>query len=277
MPWIIIVAPFFIVALVGTLAFLGCELDTEGIPAPELYRDDVFNNPHVVSYWRLDEEGGTTAADSKDGNAGTYEGGVTLGVPGLLQNDADTAVQFDGVSGYVSVPNADALNPAQFTVEAIATIAGGDGTFRVVVSSNAVGGGSSRFGYTLYVSDQNRWEALVGDGSSWNPVSVGQPGAVEVGGGPRRGPYHLAMTYDGMKLTVYVNPVDQNDPDQVASQAFGYQPNTTDELRIGAGALEPPTLFFNGVIDEVAVYNAPLDFNTVKRHFAIQMTGLAPP
>jgi Concanavalin A-like lectin/glucanases superfamily len=269
----IVAAPFFIVALVGTLAFLGCTNDFDALGAGEPYGDNVFNNPNVVSYWRLDEEGGTTAADSKDGNAGTYEGGVTLGVTGLLQNDPDTAVQFDGVSAYVSVPNADALNPAQFTVEAIATITGGDGTVRVVVSSNAVDGGSSRFGYTLYVSNQNQWEALVGDGSSWNPVSVGQPGAVEVGSGPPRGPYYLAMTYNGTHLTLYVNPVDQNDPDQVVSQAFGYQPNTTDDLRIGAGTGEPPTFFFNGVIDEVAVYNAPLDFNTLQTHFATMAAG----
>ena len=271
MSWLIIAAPLLIVALVGTVAFLGCSLDESGIgPAP--YEDRVFNDPHVVSYWRLGEAAGaTTAADSKDGNAGTYQGGVTLGVPGLLHNNPDTAVQFDGSSGYVSVPHVDALNPAQFTVEAIVTIAGGDGTFRVVVSSNSVGGGSSRFGYTLYVSNQNRWEALVGDGSAWQIVQVGQPDAVKVGGEPPRGPYYLAMTYDGTSLTLYVNPVDPTDSDQVASQAFGYQPNTTDELRIGAGALAPPTLFFNGVIDEVAVYNAALDFNTVQNRFAVAM------
>jgi hypothetical protein len=285
MNWIIIVAPLLIVVLVGALAFVGCGLDTTGTLAPELYHDDVFNNPNTVSYWRLDEApGATTAADSKDGNAGTYHGGVTLGVTGLVHLAyPNLAAQFDGSSGYVSVPHAAALNSPKFTVEAIVTIVGGDGTYRAIASSRDVqgplDGTGNYFGYALYVSDQNRWEAWLHFGTSGQTiVQVGAPDAVKVGGGPPRGPYYVAMTYDGATLTLYVNPIDQADPDQVKSAGSAYQPNTNNqrELRIGAGASEQaPMFFFNGVIDEVAVYKDALDFNTAQRHFAIAMTNIA--
>jgi hypothetical protein len=276
--WALIAAPLLIAGVVLTLAFVGCQFEPGVFAAPGPYQDEVTNNPNIVSYWRLGEaQGATTAADSKDGNAGTYHGGVTLGINGLLHNNPDAAAQFDGSSGYVSVPHAPALNPGKFTLEALVTIAGGDGTYRAIASSRDVqgplDGTGNYFGYTLYVSDQNRWEGWVHFGTSGQTiVQVGVADAVKVDGGPPRGPYYVAMTYDGASVALYVNPVDETDSDQVMSAASAYQPNTQRELRIGAGASEqPPTFFFNGVIDEVAVYEDALDFNTLQTHFAIMM------
>jgi hypothetical protein len=274
--WIILAAPLLIAAVVLALGFVGCGLNTTGMMVPGLYRDEVFNNANIVSYWRLNETTGTTAADSKDGNAGTYKGGFTLGAAGLLQGDSDTAVKFDGSSGYVSVPHKATLNPAKFTVEAVVTVTGGDGTYRAVASSRDIDAGSN-FGYILYVSDKNQWEAWVGDGSNtWVTLPLGKVDAVKLDGNPSRGPFYVAMTYDGTNLKLHVNPIDQNDPDQVVTKATGYKPNAKNELRIGAGANEAvPTYFFPGVIDEVALYKDALDFATLKKHLAIQMTGLS--
>jgi hypothetical protein len=279
MTWVVLAAPLLIAAIVMALGFVGCSFDAPpGIGEPDLYRDEVFNNANIVSYWRLNETTGPTAADSKDGNAGAYNGGVTLGAAGLLQSDSDTAATFDGASGYVSVPHNDAsLNPAKFTVEAVVSIAGGDGTYRAVVSSRDIDASPGNFGYILYVSDRNQWEAWLGDGSNtWITLPLGAVDAVKVGGGSSRGPYYVAMTYDGANLKLYVNPVDETDADQVVTRGAGYQPNSRNELRIGAGANEAAaTYFFPGVIDEVAVYSDALDFATVQRHFTIQMTGVA--
>src|SRR2546426_1498950 len=44
------------------------------------------DNP--VSYWRLDEASGTTAADQQGSNAGTITGGVTLNQPGVIPGNA---------------------------------------------------------------------------------------------------------------------------------------------------------------------------------------------
>ena len=71
-----------------------------------------------AGYWRLDETSGTTAADTIGGNAGTYSGGVTLGIPGAVAGD--TAASFDG-TGQVTVPDSASLHTGdtfteQFTV-----------------------------------------------------------------------------------------------------------------------------------------------------------------
>jgi Malectin domain/Concanavalin A-like lectin/glucanases superfamily len=220
---------------------------------------------------------GPAAVDSTGKNpGGMYKGGVTLGVRGLLW-ELDAAAQFDGHSGYVSVPHDTSLNPPKLTVEALVTIAGGDGTLRAIVSSRDVDAGN-QFGYSLYVSDENRWEAWIGDGTSTGlRVQVGKVDAVKVGAGQPLGPYYVAMTYDGNKVVLCVNMVDINDPDQVAQRtvSLNLQPNMKNELRIGAGANEQqtPQYFFNGVIDEVAIYEDALTFDTLLSHFAVAATG----
>src|SRR5205085_8928701 len=76
--------------------------------------------------WRLDETSGITAADaSGHGRAGQYQGGVTLGVPGLLVNDADTAVRLARLSApYIWTPGGYApfVNGGRVTIEGIAAV-----------------------------------------------------------------------------------------------------------------------------------------------------------
>jgi len=61
---------------------------------------------------------------------------------------------------------------------------------------------------------------------------------------------HLGMTYDGSEKRFYVNGM------QVAAGDVAFSPNNQYPLRIGAGATEGPGGFwFNGLVDEVAVYD----------------------
>jgi hypothetical protein len=60
-----------------------------------------------LAYWQLDETNGTTAFDYVGGFDGTYNGNVTLGVPGAIAGSTNTAVYFDGTnssSAYVGTP-----------------------------------------------------------------------------------------------------------------------------------------------------------------------------
>ena len=269
--WILFAAPLITASLVLVLGFVGCGLNTMGTgvgTTPETYEDDVKSNPNIISYWRLGEREGTTAEDSADGNDGTYTGGVTLGQPGLLKGDADTAAQFDGTSGYVAVPHNANVNPPAFTVEALVDVTGGDGTFRAVVSSRDLGAAAEPFGYILYAApgapgEPDTWQAWVGTGQgvTWTML---------IGPAVTPGTHYVAMTYDKTTLKLYVDPAD----DSPASVDVAYAPNPKNELRIGAGANEAtPVYFLPGVIDEVAIYDAPLDFETIKAHATLASNG----
>jgi hypothetical protein len=266
--WVLLAAPLILASSVLVFAFVGCSLDSEGLgpgepPASEQYSTDVTTK--AISYWRLGEPPlETTAADSKGSNPGTYVGGVTLGVPGLVVGGPDTAAHFDGSTGYVSVPHNDnSLNPPSFTVEALVNVEG-DGQYGAVVSSRDISTTGEVFGYVLYASDQNRWEAWVGDGGL-------PPWQILTGPDVTPGVHYLAMTYDKTTLKLYLDPF----ADEPLSADVPYQPNTVRELRIGAGAneLTDPQWFFNGVIDEVAVYDFALDFATLHEHFSLALPG----
>lgn len=269
--WILFTAPLIIASLVLLLGFVGCGLNSEGLGVGTIpsYEETIGNHPNLISFWRLGERSGTTATDSADGNNGEYTGGVTLAQPGLVKDNDDTAAQFDGTSGYVAVPHNDNLNPPAFTVEALVNIPAGDGEFHAVVSSRDLGPAGEPFGYILYAGaspvagDPDVWQAWVGTGT-------GVAWTVLAGPALTPGTHYLAMTYDKTTLKLYVDPTD----DTPAMSDTTYVPNTTTELRIGAGANEiAPLYFWSGVIDEVAIYDAALDFPTIREHAQLALTG----
>ena len=84
---------------------------------PPSYRASVLAD-HPVAYWRLDEETGTVMVDtSGNGNDGAYAGAVTLGQPGALASDGDTAVGFGPAGGAASVASTPSLQVNPVTIE----------------------------------------------------------------------------------------------------------------------------------------------------------------
>jgi len=64
-----------------------------------------------LTYLRLGERSGVTATDSSGrGHPGTYVNNPTLGVPGLLTDDPDPSVTFNGSSQYARIPGAPWMN-----------------------------------------------------------------------------------------------------------------------------------------------------------------------
>src|SRR5438105_15570310 len=83
------------------------------------YSNAIPTTAGLVSYWRLGEASGTSACDSWGSNAGTYQGGYTLGRLGAPAGDPNTAVALNGSTGLVSVPHSSSIDVGHtFTVEA---------------------------------------------------------------------------------------------------------------------------------------------------------------
>src|SRR6266540_4057262 len=110
---------------------------TPGCSTPtSRYGSLVAGTGGVVSYWRLGQASGTTACDSKGSNAGTYQGGFTLGQPGALVGDPDMAVRLNGSTGYVYVPHSASLDVGDsFTIEAWVKRGSVGGTANQIVAS----------------------------------------------------------------------------------------------------------------------------------------------
>jgi PKD repeat protein len=209
-----------------------------------------------VSHWRLGEASGSVAADQMGRNPGTYKAGTTLGAPGALPADPDTAVALNGSTGYISVPNASTLNPTDnFSVEAWAKPVALSGVTQAVVHKGG-STGNSVWQYRIGLTSGNKWRATVYVGT--NAITVTDPGTPTVTAWT-----HLVMTVSQGRLVLYVNGRS------VATASFTGAVNTNAGIlaigRTGAASSD----YFRGSIDEAAVYPVALTGAQVANHYAV--------
>ena len=206
-----------------------------------------------VAFWRLGDAPGTpTAADqTANGNTGTFAGGATLGQPGGLPGDPDTAVRFDGVDDSISVPDSNSLDATtgvtveawvKRTKKAVQVIVGkpGNGTLKLQ-------------NYALWLTNANNARAHFGSGTA--VVTVVGSTVVNTEW------HHLVATYDNATARVYVDGVLDGTKTSTVRMAANTQP-----LSVGREAATAAS-FFGGTLDEVAVYNKVLTPAEIQAHF----------
>ncbi len=201
-----------------------------------------------VSYWRLGESSGTTAADEVAANTGTYRNGVALGATSLLASDsANRAAAFDGVDDLVAVPSSTGLSPtAAVTVEAWVrpTAKPVAGSFASVASKAEA--------YSLQFNGPQLEFTTIG-GATRRRVQA--PASAVVAGQT----YHVVGTYDGFTQRLYVNGV------QVASAGFSGAMNANTRPVV-LGSWDTTSEFLKGTIDDVAVYAKALTPAQIANH-----------
>jgi len=212
-----------------------------------------------VSYWRLGELSGTTAADSRDGNSGTITGGVTLGGAGALPADTNKAMAFNGIDGYVSVASSANLN---ITGDLSLELWAKPGVLGVTMEVAQKGGtgGSATWQYRLRLSASKHWQGNVFSGST--TYTVTDPGTPSTSRWD-----HLVLTRSGSTLTLYVNGVSVD-----TTTASGALNTSSGILAIGRRGADA-TDYFQGAIDEVAVYNTGLSPARVLAHYTAANTA----
>ncbi|HWM10432.1 MAG TPA: LamG-like jellyroll fold domain-containing protein, partial [Solirubrobacteraceae bacterium] len=193
------------------------------------------HNTGLVASFGFDEPSGATATDTLSDHDGTIAGAARV-----AGGRYGAALSFDGVDDWVSVPHAAALNlSAGMTLEAWVRPTA-LGSWRSVVMKEQ----ASALPYALHAST----------GEGVPAASVFTSSALTATGPPPLGLAtwtHLAMTWDGSVLRLYV------DGAEVATQpAPGALLTSTGQLRIGGNSLRGE--FFSGLIDEVRVYDRAL-------------------
>jgi len=225
-------------------------------PATSSYGQTVEDDG-PVSWWRLGERSGPTAADQEGANPGGYGGAVTLGSPSLLATDGgNAAAAFDG--GSVAVPDSASLRLSdKLTLEAWIkpTSLPAAGQFASILTKAE--------SYSLQL-DGPQLELAIIQGGVRRRLEA--PAGTVVAGGV----HHVVGTYDGAVQRLYVNG------HEVASQALtGAASTTANPLHVGAWNASQE--HFHGVIDEPAVYAKVLGAARVAAHYAAGVARLTAP
>jgi hypothetical protein len=197
--------------------------------------------PGLVAAWGFDEGAGTNANDAT-GNGHT---GVISNAEWRPAGRFGGALLFNGVDSWVTVVDAADLRLANgMTVEAWVLPTHIDG-FETVVLKERPGGLS----YALYA---NNAESGPGVPTGWVQTQAGYDlGASGTSIVPLNNWTHLATTYDGQAVRLYVNGVLVRTVD-----VLGDMETSATPLRIGGNAVWGE--YFSGLIDEVRVYNRAL-------------------
>jgi hypothetical protein len=221
---------------------------TQAPPAATTYSQEVTADT-PVSWWRLGEASGTTAADARNANPGTFVNGPTLGAASLLGSDsANKAVSFDGVNDHVLVPSSTSLrlgSPLSLEAWIKPTSIPATGSFASVLTkadSYSLQFNGPRLEFTVMQSGaRKRLQAAAG------AVVAGTK-------------YHVVGTYDGTTQRLYLNGA------QVASVALT-GPATANGNSLYIASWNGGSEFAQGTIDEVAIYPTALSAARVLAHY----------
>jgi len=201
----------------------------------------------LVGYWKFDEGSGTTASDSSGyGNTGTLSTGAST--PGWTTGKVGGALSFDGVDDYVEVPDSPSIRnwPDGITVEIWAKSNTENwNSYGMLVSK--------RDSFILYpVTDTKAlyWYII---GTAWWSVAYVIPEDI-------RNWHHYVGTYSADRyLRLYM------DGELVASPMGPYGAIADDEGIMAIGRDDGFTdRNFNGLIDEVRMYNRALSGAEIK-------------
>jgi RHS repeat-associated protein len=223
-----------------------------------------------VSHWKLDDGSGTTATDACGHHDGTLVGVPTWEETGWQSE----ALQFDGVNDYVAVLYDADINPINFSVSLWAKVEGGQGNWRTPICSRAVDdglGGYDRTGYNLYAGTDNKWQFWTGASSAFD-IQTGPDISLNTW-------THLTATFEATSgpdgngcyigtKTFYINGEEVDSDTSASYKPMSSDPAIREDLTIGLLISQETSYFpFNGVIDEVWIYDRAMDAEEVEQFY----------
>jgi hypothetical protein len=233
------------------------------------YTELVQSEAGLVAYYRFSEPSGTIANDSKGINTGTHVGGALSGQPALVPQAQDFSAFYDGVSDGTTIPSSASLEiTGALSLEAWINPQAWPAAYNTILAKYL--GGSSQ-GYDLYSNNDGSIHFFIrGGAANTEIVTLGSLISTNVVA-------HVVATYKDSTDTakIYINAISGETSSSVTN---ALDANASAELVIGArastGAGNPDGLFFQGWIDELAIYNVELTAGQVLNHY---LTGTTAP
>lgn len=208
--------------------------------------------PGPFGYWPLDEQNGTTTSD-KSGNGNT---GTLTASPSWASGKFGSAIRLNGSTQYVNMGDVSAFDFADgtnLTMEAWVYRSSVSTDQTIVSKKNCAN--NTCAGYEIY-----QWSSgnggntclYVGDGTDQIDVCTADNSTVTLNTW-----YHIAAVFDESSLsqsTLYINGVNSKYSPYDAG-TIGNVNSLSSANSLIIGAQSGPTMPFNGIVDDVKIYN----------------------
>lgn len=223
------------------------------------------------NYWRLGDPSGTAGVDLAGKDDLLFRPGVTLGAPGAIGGETDTAATFNGTLDGIAVDRTLDFRPQVFSQEAwfkTGSITGGQifgyGNTQTTVSTD--------FDRVLYMSNLGRLFFGV------RPNGVTRQTVSSVASYNDNQWHHVVATLGSNGMQLFVDGVLVGSRTDVTSawQFDGFWRIGGDNL--GSWTNRPTNRYFNGQLDDVAIYPSVLPLSRIQAHYVASGRNVnAPP
>ncbi len=226
---------------------IATDMNMGALPAPTPPGEVPPPGIGLVAAYSFNEGSGTAITDvSGNGRNGTLRGAV------FAAGKSGTALRFDGVDDWVTVPDGVTGSPLDLTtgmtLSAWVHPLAFTGWETILMKER----GAGAMAYALYAQDGGTSRGGVDAPAGTIRAGAGDQAVRGITALPRQAWTHVATTYDGAIQQLYVNGI------LVASRAqTGSIAASNGALRIGGNSSWADE-FFNGLIDDVRVYNRAL-------------------
>lgn len=219
----------------------------------QAYRQAVMADSPTRLYLLNDPAGNAGVAEATgSGSSGTAVGGVTLGVTGIISNDADTAASLNGTTGTIIIPVSGLPNSnANWTLEAVIKLSS---TLAAQANILTIGtfGTNKGCGY-IALNSSRGLIAGASTGTDTTPSTALATGTV----------HHVAAAYNGATILCYL------DGALVNSIAVSSMAVTTVPANLGSST--GSANWFPGVVQAAAIFSANLSAARLATHAAIAL------
>jgi len=203
----------------------------------------------LIAHWKLDEQTGTSIADSAGTNTGTWAGTGGQGITSVPAPNG-TGLLFDGSGDAITVPDSASLDVTAVTISTWVNIdVGHVGSCYLVAKMQTLG---SQEAYRVLIESDGRIAFMVSDDGA-PKTAEDSVGVLSYGVW-----HHVAATYSLGTYIIYVNGV------AVPSDGNGA---STGTINVGTGRFDigarpagtgVESVFFDGSIDDVRIYDTAL-------------------
>ncbi len=244
-----ILSAFIIVSMAGVS-------DRAKIARGKVFLNSIDNSLLLakVSQWKLDEVNAGQTPDSWGANDGTATGTI-LQESGCISGKC---LNFNGSSDFISCGAGNSLNITEsITISVWIKPMGSSGQEGIIGTPNF----SSAYGLYIRHSPGADIGFQFNNGSTRYYLMAGNLNYGDWN--------YIASSWDGSNMKIYINNVKYSSGQGSTAQARNFQ-----EFRMGyTGSIAAP-IYFNGLIDDVRIYNQAIPTSQVRQNYFIGLNNL---